>query len=540
MPYDIRKRGSKFCVIKREGGRTMGCHTTKAKAERQRRALYASEASADGGESMATVKTRKPSVSARQAAEAVLALAVAAEEARESWSGVLGTIMSPTSDGRIIEADVDYRDLPVPFSVQEKKAMGHDGAEVCGRIETIEFIPLSEFEKGEEFDIDEVHEDAFIVWGTGSLDGSDASDLAKRLLDNGAGVSVDGLHFSGKLWNREDMTEVDTSDLDFEEIFEKVMTGEFLQGLTGKIAGVTVVDVPAFEEATVMLATAAAQLRFGVPTLTASAAGLAPLEPPKAWFEVEEPDEPTPLTITDDGQVFGHLALWDQCHPAFASCERPPRSLSDYGYFHVGQLKTKEGRLVNVGRITVGESGRATGGHASIVLGRQGAMEHYDKTGCVAAFVCAKDGRHGIWMSGAVRSDAPAERVRDMRANPPSGDWRDYELVAVLSVPVAGFPIPRVAEAHLVASAAGMESVATLIATAHTEPIFGEDILDGDEIVGHVVTGWTFPCNDEPVDIPTYRARMQELSERRKKALGVWTYLGPEDDDRLWARNETR
>jgi len=347
------------------------------------------------------------------------------------------------------------------------------------------------------------------VWATGSLDGSPASEEAKRLLDNGYGVSLDGLQWSGSLWNSEDLSEIDTSEMDMGELLDGIMSRQVLRGMNGKIGGVTVVTVPAFEEATVMVASAfIPDLRFGAQNLTASAAGLAPLEPPSEWFFMPEANEPTPLTVDDDGRVYGHLALWNQCHAAFASCERPPRSATDYSYFHAGQLKTEDGSTVNVGRVTVGESGRAKGGHASLVLGRQGAMEHYDKTGCVAAFVRAKDGNHGIWLSGAVRSDAPATRVRDLRANPPSGDWRDYELVAVLSVPVPGFPIPR-SEMRLVATG-GEEEIVAMIASASAPP-GGEAIYDGEEIVG-----WAFPneMSDAPVDIPTYRRRMAELADR--------------------------
>jgi len=89
-----------------------------------------------------------------------------------------------------------------------------------------------------------------------------------------------------------------------------------------------------------------------------------------------------------------------------------------------------------------------------------------------------------------VRSDAPAERIRDMRANPPSGDWRDDELVAVLSVPVPGFAIPRV-EALIASAENGNEEVRALIATGYT----------GEEY--------------ETLDMPTYRHRMKELAKRR-------------------------
>lgn len=97
------------------------------------------------------------------------------------------------------------------------------------------------------------------------------------------------------------------------------------------------------------------------------------------------------------------------------------------------------------------------------------AADHYDHTGSVGAFVRARNGSLGIWVSGAVRSDISETGFRDLRANPPSGDWRsmnrNLELVAALSVPVPGFPIPR-AEVALAASADGSPEVESLILPA--------------------------------------------------------------------------
>ena len=174
-------------------------------------------------------------------------------------------------------------------------------------------------------------------------------------------------------------------------------------------------------------------------------AAVAPLVPPRAWFEREEATEPTPLTFTAAGEVFGHLALYETCHTgfqggAFSECVQAPRSGTGYQMFHLGQMETDDG-VVAVGKLTYGT------GHAPLSAGLQAASAHYDDTGSVGAFVRATDGRHGIWLAGAVRSDLPPEGVRDMRANPPSGDWRTFnhrlELVAALSVVVPGFPVPR-------------------------------------------------------------------------------------------------
>jgi hypothetical protein len=440
-------------------------------------------------------------------------------EERKEWEGVLAVIGHPTADRRyLIPDEISHRDLPLPFLVQTATEDGHRGAEVAGRIEKITHIPAAEFERGDEFALGELREGAVIVFAEGTLDGSGHENDAVRMIENGAGVSVDLPPDRVAPFDAETFEELDPKEISFEDM----LFGDLLTGIGGKIAAATIVSIPAFEEASVVLVdshalvASAYGIRLRKPTvvLTASAAGLAPLKPPTSWFYREEPNEPTPLTVTAEGQVYGHLALWDQCHAAFASCERPPRSSSEYAYFHVGQIESEEGDLVNVGRITVGEAGRARGGHASLILGRQGAMEHYDQSGCVGAFVRARDGKYGIWLSGAVRSDAPAERVRDLRANPPSGDWRNYELVGVLSVPVPGFPIPRPAEARLVATAAGEEEVAVLIATAHTSPV-----VRATENGGSEVERWEFPCESEPLDMPTYRQKMRELSARRTAAV---------------------
>ena len=172
---------------------------------------------------------------------------------------------------------------------------------------------------------------------------------------------------------------------------------------------------------------------------------IAPLKPPREWFNQPEADQPTPLTFTADGQVYGHLALYETCHSgfqggAFSECVQAPRSPSNYQMFHLGQLETTDGNVA-VGKLTYGT------GHAPLAAGLQAASAHYDNTGSVGAFVRAVDGRHGIWLSGAVRSDLAPEGLRDMRANPPSGDWRSLnhqlELVAALSVVVPGFPVAR-------------------------------------------------------------------------------------------------
>jgi hypothetical protein len=202
---------------------------------------------------------------------------------------------------------------------------------------------------------------------------------------------------------------------------------------------------------------------------SAIVAAVAPLKPPRDWFTRAEHGEPTALAVTADGQVYGHLAPWGTCHTGFLNgameeCVQAPRSQTGYTYFHLGQLETAEGDLISVGKLTYATD------HAPTSAGLQAASSHYDHTGSVAAFVRASDGRHGIWLSGALKSDLPAEGKRDLLANPLSGDWRrlnhSMELVASLAVPVPGFPIPR-SEMALAASG----EVQTLILTTPREEL---------------------------------------------------------------------
>jgi 2'-5' RNA ligase len=179
--------------------------------------------------------------------------------------------------------------------------------------------------------------------------------------------------------------------------------------------------------------------------LVALVAGLVPQDsaaPPAAWFTAPELDEPTPLTVTDDGRVYGHGALWNSCHTGFGNtCVSPPRE-GLHTYFRQGELVTLEGHHVAVGHITLG-----TGHAPTYGTDVRQTLEHYDNTGTVVADVVSGEDRFGIWVSGALRSGLAPARVRELRAAKLSGDWRriggQLRLVAFLAVNVPGFPVPR-------------------------------------------------------------------------------------------------
>ena len=518
MPWDVRKNGSRYCVYKKGSSSPIagGCHATRADAIKHQRALYANEASLAKKK-----KKRKPMMPYASAKESTVlgmeettptfrfvgnpalgtytatgtsntvTVTIAEPEEEEEaqttpWEGVLGLEGHPTADRRyLLPGRIAERDLPHPLMVQVVNDEGHKGSELGGRVETISRIPISEF-SDPDFDFGDLPEDAVIIWGTGVFDDSEAGQDGQRLVENGGGISFDLSVDEIQLLDPETFEPLEEEP----DLMDLLFGGgeKFVTGIAGTIMGSTVVPFAAFPEAAIRLTASGTltwsgigKIRIVKPVLTASAAGLAPLNPPREWFEIEEPSEPMPLTVDDDGRVYGHLALWDQCHTGYKDyCQVPPRSASNYKFFHLGEIETDDGSRLGVGKITVGT------GHAPISYGSVKTLEHYDNTGCVAAFVRARDGRHGIWLSGAIRSDLPAEKIRDLRANPPSGDWRrengSLELQGVLAVPIPGFPVPR-SEARLVASG-DVEELEALYATGYAVEKDEEEMAENGD--GHL------------------------------------------------------
>lgn len=176
-------------------------------------------------------------------------------------------------------------------------------------------------------------------------------------------------------------------------------------------------------------------------TVVLTASG--PVElPPRAWFENPKLNQATPLTVTDDGRVYGHLASWNECHLGIGNrCVTAPHSATDYALFKVGSVKCSDGSEVPVGKITLGT------GHADPALGLVPAAEHYDNTGTCVAVVNTGEDRFGIWVAGSLVPGVDEQKVAELRRSPLSGDWRkrngNLELVAALAVNTPGFPVLR-------------------------------------------------------------------------------------------------
>jgi hypothetical protein len=390
-----------------------------------------------------------------------------------------------TGDGRFIDPGIlTWRELPQPVMGILKTTYGHDEAELVGRLDSIERVDISgdtNPKTGQPYGAG-----VTALMGSGVFTGLDNAQQIADLIREGfiRGVSVDlgdvesvieFVDSSGNVvedddswlddllfWAAEGTTLADDTEGDDGEDEQQLRMRERITA--ARLMGVTICPFPAFEGAFIKLADGSESPRVAPDGVTASSAvrvldepwertcaecegGLvaateAPMYPPRAWFEVPEPDELTPMTITDDGRVFGHLAGWQSCHTGFSGkCVLAPRSRTDYSQFHLGGIKTAEGEVIPVGHITMGT------GHADIFLGERPALEHYDDTGTVVASVVAVDGKHGIWLSGTLEPDVTEVQVRRLRGATLSGDWRQHgrglELIAALAVNAPGFQVPR-------------------------------------------------------------------------------------------------
>lgn len=168
---------------------------------------------------------------------------------------------------------------------------------------------------------------------------------------------------------------------------------------------------------------------------------------PSDWFVDPELKMPTPVTVTREGRVFGHIAQWGVCHIGLGlsigmddTCTEAPHSPSGYAYYRTGVVDTEAGEIP-VGQLTMGI------GHAPDKASARATIAHYDNVNAVVADVVTGEDEFGIWFSGAMRSDLTEEKIRAFKGATLSGDWRriggELELVAALAVNVPGFGIPR-------------------------------------------------------------------------------------------------
>lgn len=386
------------------------------------------------------------------AQERVNALVAAGGPAAQ-WTGPIGYEGRTTGDGRMIEPNALTWDTPIPLLWAPENNGGHLGAQVVGWI--------TEVTRGENGAI--IGSGAFDL---GSEIGREAYRQVQEGLTPGISMDLDDVSFEIRvkaelLEPMREMVEPEGYDPETGEPIwpEREENGadadgyitvatmnsddELMVTTAARIRAATLVATPAFAEALITLVDGDALADELLPALTAAATAAPRVAaPPRSAFNAPDLDGPTPLTVSDTGRVFGHIATWDTCHIGYpGQCVTPPSSPSGYAFFHTGAVVADDGSEVAVGHLTIDT------GHAPDNLRSPEALAHYDNTGTAVAYVRAGEDAYGIWVAGVVKPDATPEQVRALRASPISGDWRrigaGMELVAALGVNVPGFPVPR-------------------------------------------------------------------------------------------------
>ena len=162
----------------------------------------------------------------------------------------------------------------------------------------------------------------------------------------------------------------------------------------------------------------------------------------------------TPLTITADGRVFGHVATHDVCHVGMRqTCTTAPVDDAEYNSFHrydigIGDL---------VGRLTYGAGDypascqccRGHDDHACDRLSAAGAIAHHDGMRTIAYVRAWEDQENNaIAVAGVLAQTATDDDIQALARGRVSGDWRTdrgrLALVEVLTLSRErpGFPLP--------------------------------------------------------------------------------------------------
>ena len=215
--------------------------------------------------------------------------------------------------------------------------------------------------------------------------------------------------------------------------------------LSARIREVTAVDTPAIPDAA--LSVVGSQVGFAAAMSGPDTAftnphfGADDTEDPRlVWQPANRPDELSgwgcPLTITDDGLVFGHVALRTRCHGAFAACIPPPGN-DDFAHFLIGEATPR----VATGPIILDTD------HGVDEQGRVKSHTHLADTGRAVADVACGSDRHGVWIAGRLRPGLTAREKTALKGSTLSGEWHPIggrlRLVGVLAVNSPGYLVRR-------------------------------------------------------------------------------------------------
>lgn len=360
-----------------------------------------------------------------------------------NWTGILLIEDQPTGDGRMIAAGAlrwDNGPWPLTFD----RAEGDHSAAVVG-------------------EVTRVWRDGALIRAEGRLqvDSDDHATAtgARRVAElltapdgPAVGVSIEmdeqtvEMRMSKALYDRLTVAvDSDTRDADVAVVDGRVVVDTFrhddqLQVTTdGRLRAVAVVHTPAFADAKIGIAAAGGNPAdaFKNPDFGTDGDSDSRLVRQTPVRPDETPGWGCPLTVTDDGRVYGHLALRVRCHGAYSECVPPPDSGGDFSNFLVGEAVPG----VPTGPIILNTT------HGDLRAGAAAAHQHLANTGTAVADVTVGVDAHGTWVAGRLRPGVTEREIAALRGSTLSGEWHpvggELRLIGVLAVNSPGYLVQR-------------------------------------------------------------------------------------------------
>ena len=373
------------------------------------------------------------------------------------WRNPITVQGRESADSRLF-VEFIFRDLPLAMRWDREDDGGHRGAMSIGVMDKAEMA------------------DDGTWWGEGEYADIPAAQEAEALAAMGAQfISADP---GGQLeyhWEVVDPQGEVVDPVDIEMAYDKVYYGSddkeelkaWLATLRERtvfdlyeVGAVTQVDIPCWPECRIALVgepapaqsadadpagTGLSRLDMRDKTSPANARARAllrriasgPAQRRHEFYAEQTFSEYTKLTITDDGQIMGHVCAWNACHRTFRNqCVRPTYQQS-FDEFHQGEVALDNGERMRVGVITAIE------GHHEFDLAAYTRLldDPLAQLGSVRLY--ADD--WGIQACGQVHPDTDPELVARCLAGAPSGDWRaerpgaEMLLYALAYVNVPGY-----------------------------------------------------------------------------------------------------
>lgn len=351
----------------------------------------------------------------------------------DGWRGVIAGLDIPTGDGRYLstpEGGVRTREYPLSLT---ENHVGDGPAPVIGSV-------------------DRVWVQDGMLYGEGKLDlgGEPGANFARQLKAgyiNTVSIHPDLVVAEHQILN------ADGKIVPIDEAEEAIVSNDYElpEGWSSRVAftdwrlaGLATVPIPAYTEARI---DGVYGYEPSEPTaMDAIVASVGGQVFNVMNFKNPKLSGPTPLTINEDGRIFGHVALWNSCYQygdganAFATCTKPPHSATNYSRFHLHRANLGGGESIPVGVLTYGEGHVAKGG-------LKASQENYANVATQAAKVVAGEDEFGVWVSGEVL-DSARENAHDILDSPLSAHWEpdadaanNLEMIAAHVVNVPGFAV---------------------------------------------------------------------------------------------------